>query len=83
VSARAAENEWVLLREYAGRIEADFDVGLLQEAGIPMLFKGPSAGIYGPGFAGPSAAGLRVYVREQDLVEAIELLGLPKGEDEP
>lgn len=83
MSARASENEWVLLREYAGRFEADLDIGLLQGAGIPMLVKGPSAGIYGPGFAGPSAAGVRVYVREEDLVEAIELLGLPKGEEEP
>jgi hypothetical protein len=82
MSERTPETEWVQLREYAGRIEADLDIGLLEGAGIPVLVKGPSAGIYGPGFAGPSAAGLRVYVRHEDLVEAIQLLGLPNA-DEP
>jgi hypothetical protein len=74
--------KWVQLREYAGRLEADLDIGLLEEAGIPLVVKGPSTGIYGPGFAGPTAVGVRVFVRDEDLVEAIEILGLPNG-DEP
>lgn len=71
---------WVQLREYAGRIEADLDIAILQEADIPIVVKGPAAGIFGPGFAGPTASGVRVYVRAEDLVEAIQTLGLPSGE---
>ena len=71
---------WVQLREYAGRLEADIDIALLQQAGIPVVVKGPSAGIFGPGFAGPTAAGVRVYVRAEHLVEAIQTLGLPSGD---
>jgi hypothetical protein len=77
----SGEPHWVQLREYAGRFEADLDIGLLEEAGIPVVVKGPATGIYGPGFAGPTAAGVRVFVREVDLVEAIQVLGLPSGEE--
>jgi hypothetical protein len=75
------EANWVQLREYASRLEADLDLGLLEGAGIPVMMKGPSAGIYGPGFAGPTPVGLRVFVREADLEDAIETLGLPGGEE--
>jgi hypothetical protein len=75
------EANWVQLRDYASRFEADLDIGLLEEAGIPVMIKGPSAGIYGPGFAGPTPLGLRLFVREEDLVEAIDTIGLPNGEE--
>lgn len=50
----AEQREWVRLREYAGRLEADVDAGVLEEAGIPFVVKGPAIGIFGPGFSGPS-----------------------------
>jgi hypothetical protein len=76
------EANWVQLREYSSRFDADLDIGLLEEAGIPVMTKGPSAGIYGPGFAGPTPVGLRVFVREEDLTDAVETIG-PPNEEEP
>jgi hypothetical protein len=75
------EENWVQVREYSSRIEADLDLGLLEEAGIPVQVKGPSAGIYGPGFAGPTPVGFRVFVREEDLEDAISTIGLPSAEE--
>jgi len=70
------EDEWVQLHEYAGRFEADLDVGVLEEAEIPVVVKGPPIGIFGPGFSGATATGVRVFVRERDVETARDLLGL-------
>jgi hypothetical protein len=66
----------VHLKEYFGLGEADLDIGLLEGAGIPVLVKGPPTGIFGPGFAGPTADGVTVLVPEECLTAARQVLGL-------
>ncbi len=67
---------WVLLKEYSGRFEADLDLGLLEGLEIPVVVQGPPSGIFGPGFAGPTAVGVRVLVRQEDLDKARETVGI-------
>lgn len=75
------EPTWVRLREYGGRFEADLDLATLDEAGIPVVVKGPATGIFGPGFAGATPLGVTVFVPEEALEAAREILGL-EGNDE-
>lgn len=67
--------EWVLLREYSSQLDADLDIGFLQSNDIPVRTDGPMVGVVGPGFAGPTAAGVRVFVPREYVTEAAELLG--------
>ena len=73
---RSAEDRWRLLRSYASRIEADLDLGVLEEHGIPVIVQSPSIGIFGPGFGAATAEGVRVLVDADDLERALDLLGL-------
>jgi hypothetical protein len=65
---------WVELGAYAGHFDADVDRVLLETAGIPVLVKGASTGIFGPGFAGPTAEGVRLFVPASRLAYAREVL---------
>lgn len=66
---------WALLREYSSRMAADLDIATLEIEQIPALVRGPEAGIFGPGFAGSTTLGVRVYVPEPMLEVARELVG--------
>jgi hypothetical protein len=68
------ESSWTLLASYDHGHEVDFAEATLSEAGIPVLVKGREAGIWGPGFAGPSSQGLSIWVPEEQLTEARDLL---------
>jgi len=55
---------------FASSIEADFAVSLLESAEInAVALSNDTIGIFGPGFMGPSARGVDVLVRA-DQVEA-------------
>ncbi|CAN5641988.1 hypothetical protein BH23GEM6_BH23GEM6_19160 [soil metagenome] len=66
--------EWMLLASYDFGYEADFAEAMLKGAGIPVVVKGREAGIWGPGFAGPTSQGLSVWVPQTQVEEARELL---------
>ena len=56
-------------------MEAELDAQLLQEANIPVLLKGPPTGVFGPGFAGATAYGVRLFVPaslEQDARDVLD-----------
>ena len=70
-----AESRWVEVANYATQIEADFDRVTLEEAGIPVLVKGPLTGAFGPGFAGATMYGVRLFVPAELLEDARAVLG--------
>lgn len=65
---------WTLLASYDYGHEVDFAEATLSEAGIPVLVKGREAGIWGPGFAGAPSQGLSVWVPEERLKDARDIL---------
>lgn len=67
------ESQWQLLRSYPSLVEAEFDKERLEEAGIPVLVKGPESGIFGPGFSGPSAFGVDLMVPRERVAAAREI----------
>ena len=68
--------EWVPLASYAARFEIEIPVKHLENAGIPVVVKGEEAGIWGPGFAGPTSQGITLMVPKERREEARELLEL-------
>jgi len=68
------DREWKLLASYEFGYEVDFAEARLKSAGIPVVVKGREAGIWGPGFAGPASQGLSVWVPDDQMQDARELL---------
>lgn len=68
------QSEWTLLASYINSYEAEFSAAALKESGIPVMVKGLDVGIWGPGHAGPTTTGPSVWVPEDRLEEARELL---------
>jgi hypothetical protein len=68
------DNRWELLASFDYGYEVDFAEATLTAAGIPVVVKGREAGIWGPGFAGPSSQGLSLWVPGPRVGEARELL---------
>ena len=67
----AEASRWVLLASYATGIEADIAVAALDAAGIPAHAHGNDlVGVFGPGFQGASARGVRVMVPDSALEDA-------------
>lgn len=66
--------EWVEVKQYAALFEAELDQQLLEQSGIPVLLKGPITGVFGPGFAGPTAHGVTLLVPDDQYDVATELL---------
>ena len=73
--------EWVVLREYPSQVEADVDAGILEGNGLPFRVQGPPIGIFGPGFVGATATGVRLLVPRDRVDEAELLLGETGGLD--
>lgn len=67
---------WELLVEFATRHEADFATARLESEEIPALIKGNEPGIFGPGMAGATPFGVRLFVPSSALERASEILGL-------
>lgn len=70
---------WELVAEFGAEYEADLATSLLEGARIPVLRKGPEIGIFGPGFAGPTALGVRLFVPRSRLEEAQTVLQADPG----
>lgn len=66
--------DWVPVAEYAALYESELPRQQLEAADIPVLVKGVEAGIWGPGFAGPTSRGITILVPEDRLDEARDLL---------
>jgi len=75
----SSETEWRPIAAYAALYEAELPRQQLEAEGIPVLVKGVEAGIWGPGFQGPTSRGITLLVPEDRLEEARELLG--EGDD--
>jgi hypothetical protein len=71
----SAETAWRPVASYGALFEAELPRQHLENAEIPVLLKGVEAGIWGPGFAGPTSRGITLLVPEDRLEEARELLG--------
>lgn len=67
-------SDWVPVREYGALFQAELDQQLLEQAGIPVLLKGPITGAFGPGFSGPTAQGVTLLVPDDRRDAAVELL---------
>jgi hypothetical protein len=75
------DSDWVVVGEYGSRIESDFYAEILEEAGIPVLTKGPITGAFGPGFGGATAAGVTLLVPKDQLEYARDLISIPPETD--
>jgi len=71
------ESDWVVVGKYASRIESDMYADILEQAGIPVLTKGPITGVFGPGFGGATAEGVSLHVPKDRLDEARDLISIP------
>jgi hypothetical protein len=69
---------WVPIAEYSASYEADIAVARLEAAGILAVSRGNDiVGVFGPGFGGASALGVRVLVPSDAAEAAREILGHP------
>jgi hypothetical protein len=72
---------WVPVAEYSASYEADIAVARLEAAGILAVSRGNDiVGVFGPGFGGASALGVRVLVPSDAAEAAREILGHPVEE---
>jgi hypothetical protein len=69
-----SDTDWVVFRNYSAQYEADLAIGVLTEAGIPVMTRGPITGAFGPAFAGPTVEGVTVLVPAEYVEEARDLL---------
>jgi hypothetical protein len=67
---------------YAALYESELPRQRLEAAGIPVIIKGVEAGIWGPGFPGPTSTGITLLVPEDRLDEARDLLYEDEEDDE-
>lgn len=67
---------WSLLTTASTTLEAEMMQQTLEADGIPVLVRGTYAGVFGGAYQGPVPGGLRVFVPEQELERARELLDL-------
>jgi hypothetical protein len=75
-------SSWIIVQEYAGQVEAEYERATLESAGIPTLLRGQLIGAFGPGFAGGSIFGIRLLVPASDLERARDVLGIEDAEPE-
>jgi len=74
---------WVKVANYASALEADFAAERLRSAGVHATTRGNDiVGIFGPGFAGPTARGVDVLVTSDAVAAAREVLGSAPIESE-
>jgi len=67
-------SQWIPVADFASSFEADLAVARLESAGILAVSRGNDiVGVFGPGFAGTSARGVRVLV-PSDAVDAARAL---------
>lgn len=67
--------QWIKLANFASGLEADITVERLRGAGLHAEARANDVvGIFGPGFQGPTPKGVDVFVPENELGDARELL---------
>jgi F420-dependent methylenetetrahydromethanopterin dehydrogenase len=71
----------VVVQSYGSRPEADLAKGALEDAGIPAMVRGDTAGGMREHLAW-SGAGFQILVREEDGAAAREVLAPPPGDAE-
>ena len=69
---------WIVIREYDNRLAADFAAQRLGNANVPVQIDDAATGLFGPGFSGSTAMGVRLRVPAVHADEARALL-----DDEP
>ncbi len=69
------EARFVPLANYPNGFDADMARAQLEEEGIPVLVKAVQGGMFGPGFLGPVAGGVTLFVPSPELERAQLLLG--------
>jgi hypothetical protein len=75
-----SDDGWRVLATYASGFEADLAMAVLQAAEIPAVRdSNDTAGIFGPGFQGPTAHGVTVRVPAAALEDARVAVGLAEG----
>lgn len=67
--------DFVPIQNYQTASEAEMCAAILREAGIAAILQGPQAGIFGAGFIGASVEGVTLLVPEDQLENALELIG--------
>jgi len=76
------DDAWVKIANYRAGYEADLAIAVLDAAGIPAMRRGNDiVGLFGPGFEGPTARGVDVFVPAAAIEDARELLSAT-GEDD-
>lgn len=69
------DDAWVKLANFRAGYEADLAIAVLDAAGIPAVRRGNDiVGLFGPGFEGPTARGVDVFVPAAALADAREVL---------
>ena len=68
------EDRWQLLERYGTQFEAEVAIAKLEADGIPHLLKDVESGIFGPGMAGATPWGVRLYVPESMHERAREVV---------
>jgi hypothetical protein len=71
-----ADSELVLVHAFGSRPEADMAVSALDAAGIDAIVQADSGGGMRPHLAW-AGVGFQILVREEDLIEARNILDLP------
>jgi len=67
--------QWIPVADFSSTFEADIAVARLEAAGILAVSRGNDiVGLFGPGFAGSSARGVRVLVPSDAADAAREIL---------
>jgi hypothetical protein len=73
--------QWIPVADFSSSFEADLAVVRLESAGILAVARGNDiVGVFGPGFAGSSARGVRVLVPSDAADAAREILSQPASE---
>ncbi len=73
----------VAIASFPNRVQAGMAAGVLESRGIAHTIQGDDVGIFGPGFMGSTALGVRLLVPESLVSEAVEVLvdaGLMPGD---
>lgn len=66
--------DWVKVREFATRFEAELASARVGSAHIPATIKSHEGGLFGAGFQGPVMSGVDLYVPAARLEDARAIL---------
>jgi Putative prokaryotic signal transducing protein len=80
-SLQAHDIKLVVVQSFGSQFEAELAKGVLEEAGIPAIIQGDTAGRMREHLAW-SGAGFKILVREDDAANARDVLASPVEEDE-